>query len=114
MVDAGLRDLGPKVIKTQAVNLASAGAEDETAITAVPGKKIVVINLFLVVSAATSIGFKSGAGTALTGLPSLAVKSIYNPGYNPDGHFQTASGEALVIACGAATDVDGWINYYEE
>ena len=114
MVDAGLRDLGPKVIKTQAVNLASAGAEDETAITAVTGKKIVVINLFLVVSAATSIGFKSGGSTALTGLPSLAAKGTYNPGYNPDGHFQTAAGEALVIACGAATDVDGWINYYEE
>ena len=34
MVDAGLRDLGPKVIKTQAVNLTAGGAEDETAVAA--------------------------------------------------------------------------------
>lgn len=114
MVDAGLRDLGPKVIKTEAVNRNSGGAADVVGVAAVTGKKIVVINFFLVVSAATSIGFKSGNSTALTGLPSLPVKSVYNPGYNPDGHFQTAAGEALNIACGADTDVDGWINYYEE
>ena len=114
MVDAGLRDLGPKVIKTQAVNLTAAGAEDETAIALVTGKKIVVVNLFLVVSASVSIGFKSHTSTALSGLMILAAKGAYNPGYNPDGHFQTAAGEALVIACGGATDIDGWINYYEE
>ena len=39
MVDAGLRDLGPKVIKTQAVNLTAAGAEDETAMLLLPVKR---------------------------------------------------------------------------
>ena len=114
MVDAGLRDLGPKVIKTKVVNLASGSATDVEAIGLVAGKKIVVINFYLVVEESTSIGFKSGGSTALTGLMIQAAKGVYNAGYNPDGHFQTAAGEALNIACGADTDIDGWINYYEE
>lgn len=114
---AGLRDISDKEIKTALINLASDGAENEVAIAAVTGKKLEIVDMFLVVSAATSIGFETAvpteSGTALTGLMSLAVKSVYAPGYNPDSHFATLAGQNLEIACGGATDIDGWINYYE-
>jgi len=110
---AGLRDISDKEIKTAVINLTAGGAEDEDAIALVAGKKLEIVDMFLVVSASVSIGFKSNAGTALTGLMTLAAKGAYAPGYNPDSHFATAAGEKLVIACGGATDIDGWINYYE-
>lgn len=113
MVDAGLRDLGPKVIKTKVVNVTAAGEENEVGIAAVPGKKIVVVNFFLTVSTSVYICFRSNT-TDLTGEMLLAAKGTYNPGYNPDGHFQTDAGEILNIGFGDVGNADGWINYYEE
>ena len=112
-MSAGLRDIAPKVIKTQAVEVEAAGEENEIGIAAVTGKKIVVVNFFLVASASVYICFRSNT-TDLTGEMILAVKGTYNPGYNPDGHFQTAAGEILNIGFGGAGKASGWINYYEE
>ena len=110
---AGLRDIAPKVIKTQAVNVTAAGAENEIGIAAVTGKKIVVVNFFLVVSTSVYICFRSNT-TDLTGEMILAVKGTYNPGYNPDGHFKTIAGERLIVARGGSVSVNGWLNYYLE
>lgn len=109
---AGLRDISDKEIKSKAINLGISGTARTEAIAAVVGKKLEIVDLFLVVSAAVSITFESAAD-AITGSPILAAQGTYAPGYNPDSHFATAAGEALNISPGGSTDVDGWINYYE-
>jgi DNA polymerase/3'-5' exonuclease PolX len=91
-----------------------AGSGDNTIVSAVANKKIRVLNVMLVASAALTARFESGAGgTALTGQMSLAANSGFSSGYSPVGHFQTASGALLNLELSAASSVDGWIVYVE-
>ena len=46
---AGLRDISDKEIKTAVINLTAGGAEDEDAIALVAGKKLEIVDMFLVV-----------------------------------------------------------------
>ena len=85
---------------------------DNTIIAAVTGKKIRVFDLLLVAAGAVTVRFESGAsGTALTGQMSLAANTGFAAGFNPCGHFETASGELLNLELGGAQSVDGWVVY---
>jgi hypothetical protein len=113
---AGLRDIGPRNVK-----FASFGGSGTTSIVAaVTGKKIVCISFMVKGTAAATITFKS-ATTAITGAMNLGIAAgmsgsdtvspLVGP-YNPDGHFQTASGEALQITDSAGTAA-GYVTYFE-
>lgn len=87
---------------------------DNTIVAAVASKKIRVLNLVLVASAAVNTRFESGAGgTALTGVINLAANGGFAPGYCPVGHFETASNTLLNLELSGAVSVDGWIVYVE-
>lgn len=109
---------GPN-IKRAAISGATSG--DNTLVSAVTGKKIRVLALFLTVADAVTIRFESGAGgTALTGVmtvdhdPATGVTS--NPFVLPlnlAGWFETAAGSLLNMELSGAIQVSGALLYQE-
>tara|TARA_R100000458_G_C8125038_1_gene142335 strand:+ start:202 stop:624 length:423 start_codon:yes stop_codon:yes gene_type:complete len=140
MVAEALSDKTAKETKSAIIsinsNLGAGASTTVELVAAVTGKKIVVTNINHVQVkpvppfGADQIGttFKSGSD-ALTGelfFSNNPADSGYemtiNTSYMPDGHFRTASGEALNLTIAdkrssgtvANTWIYGYINYYEE
>ena len=128
-----LSDKTDKDVKRAGVEIASssvsAGASTSTTVVSgVPGKKLVVILTHLNVhDGSPSIGFPAphvsivmkSSTTSLTG-EAMDIDLCEYSDYNPDGHYNTAAGEGIVITLkntsGSSSDLhcNGWINYYEE
>jgi hypothetical protein len=101
--------LTPKFAK---IDAATSG--DNTLVAAVSGKKIRVLQLFLVSSGTVATRFESGAGgTALTGQMNLIANTGYSLPYSPVGLFETAAGELLNLELSGAVSVDGSLTYIE-
>ena len=86
--------------------VAPSGTGDVEVIAAVPGKRIVLVNLRTVASAATVITLKSGS-TALTGAMSRGANSVLAL---TDMLLATEPGEAFVVNQ-TVDGVDGWVHY---
>ena len=98
--------------KFAVIDAATSG--DNTLVAAVASKKIRVLSLWLVASAAVNTRFESGAsGTALTGQANLAANGGYVLPFSPVGHFETASGVLLNLELSGAVSVDGSLCYVE-
>jgi hypothetical protein len=92
----------------------AATSGDNTLLAAVASKKIRVLSLYLVASAAVTVRFESGAsGTALSGQLSLAANGGFVLPYNPVGHFETATNTLLDLELSGAISVDGGFTYIE-
>ena len=142
MVAEALSDKAAKETKSAIISVSESTPPGSSAtvelIAAVPGKKIIVPNINHVqLLPAFPYGmdwvgavFKSGSD-ALTGELHFAnaglaggtgYESTVNTSYMPDGHFKTASGEALNLTVtdrrssggGGTILVYGYIDYYEE
>lgn len=68
-----------------------------------------VLSYVLVAKATTSVDFRSST-TPLTGMMEFDSKSGVSSGLNQYGHFQTATGQPLIITTGAGA-VAGHITY---
>lgn len=92
----------------------SGSAGDVTAVAAVAGKKIRVLQFYVRQSAAGTVRFESAAaGTALTGVMVTTTADLVVQGdFNPVGHFETIAGELLNVEAGTAA-VMGWLVYQE-
>jgi hypothetical protein len=98
--------------KFASIDIAASG--DTTEVALVSGKKIRVLAYRFVSAGAVSVRFKSGASTNLTGAMSTgAAGGGGGAAFNPIGHFETASGEALVMNLSAAVQVSGHLVYVE-
>lgn len=87
---------------------------DNTVVAAVVGKKVRVLALFLVASAAVTVRFESGAGgTALTGQMQLAANGGFVLPFCPAGWFETAANTLLNLELSGATSCDGNLVYVE-
>lgn len=97
-------------VKRVIINAASG---DNTIVAAAGvGIKIRVLNVVCIAGGTTDCRFESNAaGTALTGIMKLVANSGFAPGYDPNGHFETADNELLNLEC--TGDLDGWLNYVE-
>lgn len=92
----------------------NATSGDNTIVAAVNPKKIRVLSLFMVASAAVTARFESGAGgTALTGQMQLAANGGFVLPFNPAGWFETASNTLLNLELSGAISVDGSLVYVE-
>lgn len=81
-------------------------------VAAVTSKKIRVLAFVLTSNAAVNAKFQSHVTpTDLTGLLYMGASGILPGAYNPKGHFQTLSGEALDINLSGAVTVGGWMIY---
>jgi hypothetical protein len=103
-----LSDIGNREVKHKSsTNLTTLSPGADTGLVElvplVSGKRIVVVGLkftglsfsdFAGGLQAAQVEFYSGS-TALTGLWEGTFDLVMDAGYNPDGHFQTAEGEAL-------------------
>ncbi len=100
--------------EVQYAAIAAAASGDNTLVAAVTGRKIRVVSLYMVASAAVTARFESGAGgTALSGQMQLAANGVLELPYNPAGWFETAAGALLNLELSAATSVDGGLSYVE-
>lgn len=110
--DTILSDTTALTPKFAVINVATSG--DNTLVAAVSAKKIRVLSLTLVMGAATTVRFESGAaGTALTGQMEIAANSGLVLPFNPVGHFETASNTLLNLELSAANNADGFLTYIE-
>ena len=94
------------------IDVATSG--DNTLVAAVASRKIRVLSLWMVASAAVTVRFESGAaGTALSGQAQLAANGGFVLPYNPLGWFESASGVLLNLELSGAISVDGGLTYVE-
>lgn len=114
IVDGNAIYCGNDVAPIKYAVIDDASSPDNTIVTAVTGKRIVVVSYALVASAGVTVRFESGAsGTALTGQMSLAANGGVSSGFNPGGHFATVAGALLNLELGGAESVDGHLTYIE-
>lgn len=88
---------------------------DNTIVAAVAGKKIRVLAINLLVSAAVTVRFEDGAGgSALTGQYQFGAQGdgIVLP-FNPVGWFETTANTLLNMELSGAVSVDGSLVYVE-
>lgn len=93
------------------ISAASSGAN--TIVAAQAGKVIVVQSYTFVVNNNVTVTWKSGS-TAISGAmlcgPTNLCPGMSIP-YNPNGMFETAAGEALILTLGGAIQVSGFLTY---
>ena len=94
--------------------ISGATSGDNTLVTAVTGKKIRVLSLFLVAAGAVTVRFESAAGgTALTGVMSVPANGSLVLPFNEAGWFETAAAALLNMELGGAVQVSGALVYQE-
>jgi len=100
-------------VKYAKIDAASSGNNELVA--AVAGKRIRVISMWFLVSAAVTTRVESDTdGTALTGQMQFGDQGegfVLNE--NQSGHFQTEKGEKLNLELSGAVSVDGSLTYVE-
>jgi hypothetical protein len=82
-----------------------------TVVALVSSKKIRVLAMQLVASAAVNVKWQSSVAGDITGLAYLAANGGYVLPFNPTGWFQTVAGEALVVNLSGAFAVGGSLTY---
>lgn len=94
-----------------AISAASSG--DQQLVAAVTGKKIRVLSMQFLCTAAVTVGFESNGSpdTALTGVMSFPDNGGMVLPHNPLGWFETNLSEALHITLGDAIQVSGSLTY---
>jgi hypothetical protein len=108
-------DTGPVVRQVaqrsrfSAIAVSSSG--DNTVVAAVPNRRIRVIRWGVVCAAAVAITWKSSTAGAISGARSFAANGGLESTYCPEGLFQTAIGEALVLNLSSAVAVGGDLTY---
>jgi hypothetical protein len=89
----------------------SGAAGDTTVITPGAGQKVRVHGYAIQAAGNTNVTFKSGTN-ALTGpLSASGSSSGIVSGYNPDGWFVGAPGEAFIVNSSGAVQVSGHVEY---
>lgn len=91
------------------VNVSTLG--NNSLVSAVAGKSIYVIGLCVVAAGATTVEFRTGATTAVTGAMSLAANGQLILPFSPGSWFNTTVGAALTVQLNAAVNVAGIIKY---
>jgi hypothetical protein len=108
---AGIAVYYPAAYKSAAINLNATG----TVVAAVPGKRIKVFAIKLVMSAASSVNFRDGAATLIEGPQPLAINSGYIECVNPPAFlFGTSKGNSLDLVISGGGSALGRVSYWDE
>jgi hypothetical protein len=100
---------GSHTVLRAAINASSSG--NNTVISAVASKQIVVISYDFVCAGAVTVTWESSGGSIIGGPQSYAANSGINGGENLHGHFETVRGEGLVLDLSGAVQVGGKLSY---
>lgn len=107
---SGIVDQPKKDLKTASFSLTATGS----IVSAVTGKRIKVYAVRLVVSAAISVNFRSGAATALEGAQPLAANGGFVEAITPPDYlFATAAGQSLDLVITGAGTAAGRVSYWD-
>jgi len=90
--------------------VASAGG-GTTVVTNTGSRKLRIMAVNVIASAAVNVKWQTSSGADLTGLAYLATNGGYILGYNPIGWFETVAGDNLVINLSGAFPVGGHVTY---
>ena len=103
-------------VKSAFVN-ATASQTDAAVVTAVSGKRLMVMSFRLHTgSTATAVTFNSkpaGSGTAISEQFQLGANGGRAESWNPHGHFLTSAGEGLTVTTGSGSTTGVGVNYIE-
>lgn len=114
--DASSLNVGgnPLTVKRAKIAASSSGVNQVVGAVTSPSKKIRVLSYTLTSSGTVNAKFQSHTTpTDLTGLHYMIAATCIAAPYNPHGHFETASGEALDINLSGAVAVGGYLTYVE-
>lgn len=101
-----------EILEVKRAAIAATGT-DNTLVAAVTGKKIRVLELTMVVTAAAVARFESATGgTALTGQMSFGANSVFTLPFSPYGWMETVAGELLNLELSASA-AHGFLLYAE-
>jgi len=92
-----------------AINASSTG--DNTIVSAVSGKNVLVFKIFFVSSAATTVTFKDGTSTNLTGAVTLAAGGSFVLDLDSEPWFTTTAGNAFIINQSGTAQLSGRAYY---
>lgn len=97
--------------------IAAASSGTNALVSAVSGKKIRVMSMFMIAAGAVNVYFEDAANTALAGDGTNKIALTTNSGFtlpfNPVGWFETAATQALEVNLSAAIAVGGSVTYIE-
>lgn len=101
------------------INITGSAAAEYMLVTGIAGQQLRVMETMLISSNLQNVRFQSGwSGTALTGPLHLANSGDGFYVGSPDGvelyHFETESGQMLILDTDAGGQIGGWIIYYYE
>ena len=99
-----------RLARTGHAAIAAASNGNNTIVTAIAGKIIRVTSYTLVAAGTVAVKWRSN-DTDLSGAMTLVVNNVVPVGFNPDGHVQTAAGEALKLNNSAGVAVNGHVSY---
>jgi len=96
-------------IYSVAVNAALSGVN--TIVAAQAGYVILVTAYKIVCANDVTVTWESGGGRVLDGPCAFSINSGESTPFDPDGHFWTDAGEALILRLGGAVQVGGHVKY---
>jgi len=103
---------GPVILKRLIVN--ATGTGDMTIVPSVPGKRLVIINIYFTSKKATVLTVKSWPVTLLSGPMEVNAGQVVNLRDGMYGLFETAIGEAFIFnVTGAGQTLAGFVIYCE-
>jgi len=88
-----------------AINTNSTG--DNDIVAAISGKGVLVFKIFFVASAATTVTFKDGASTSLTGAVSLTAGGSFVLDIDSEPWFVVSRGNAFIINQSGTAQLSG-------
>lgn len=93
--------------------ISAASSGNNTIIAGVTGKRIFIYGIDLSTASVTTVQFKSGASTALTGVMTL---NAYSKGMLPipPAYWVTDVGDAFVISLGSSVQMSGTVWYLQQ
>jgi len=84
---------------------------NNTIVAAASGKNVLVYKIFFVVSAATTVTFKDGASTNLTGAITMTAGGAFVLDIDSEPWFTTTGGNAFVISQSGTAQISGRAYY---
>ncbi len=111
-IESNTVDVGGVATTVKFASVAAANSGDNQIVAAVTSKKIRVLSYVLVADAAEVVQWQDASGNK-SGTMSLAANGGIVAGWNPNGWFETTSGERLDLNNVGGADVDGHLSYVE-
>lgn len=108
---AGIIYDAPTTARLSAATIDFTSTGDNTIVAAVASQTVRVHKMFLNVSTATNITFKSGAGTSLTGAMNFPANGGIVLDFDAEPWFLAASGAAFIINQSGTAQVSGRVYY---